>query len=63
MAVKGGSLHEPKQLPHQYSSPFVRVEMNGRFGETMRPDRFERLGVGGVSGLIGASPCEVASAR
>jgi len=28
MAVKGGSL--PKQLPHQYSSPFVCVEMNGR---------------------------------
>jgi len=49
MAVKGGSLHEPKQLPHQYSSPFVRGET---IGETMRPDRFERLGVGGVSGLV-----------
>ena len=52
MAVKGDSLHELKQLPHQYSSPFVRVKMNGQLARLCAQIEFERLGVGGVSGLV-----------
>lgn len=50
--MRGGSLHEPKQLPHQYSSPFVHVEMNSQLARLCAQNRFERRGVGGVSGLV-----------